>query len=86
MGDRFADFLTYFLHPMKMKKSLRSNYFTFIGNLKTVQGGGGVKQTPSVSTTVSDQDPHCFPLGLKYMLITAMLQINRIKIAEECSA
>ena len=36
----------------------------------------------STSTVYSDQDP----LWLKNMLTTGMLQVNRIKIGQECTA
>ena len=48
VGDRFADFISFFLNiPWKLNNlvSLRPNYFIFIGNFKTGGGGGG-GQTP----------------------------------------
>ena len=32
-----------------------------------------------------DPDPHCFTSDCKHMLTTGMLQVDRIKIGEECS-
>ena len=33
-------------------------------------------------TKPSDQDPHCFPICLKIMLINRVLQVNRIIMEE----